>query len=125
MAMLAVFFGSLLTRIPLKMDVIRDRGSMAREVENGMIENVYRLQIMNTDEIAHRYRIVVSGIDSITLASPSEVKLQDTESRSVPVTVRIAYGKGVPGSNRIMFELKAVDDASVRVKEKASFFVPR
>lgn len=125
MAMLAVFFGSLLTRTPLKMDVIRDRGSMARVVEDGMIENVYRLQIMNTDEVAHRYRIVASGIDGITLASPSEVKLQDTESRSVPVTVRVAPGKGVPGSNQIMFELKAVDDDSVRVKEKASFFVPR
>ena len=83
------------------MDVIRDRGSMARVVEDGMIENVYRLQIMNTDEVAHRYRIVVSGIDGITLASADEVTLQDTESRSVPVTVRVAPGKGVPGSNQI------------------------
>lgn len=65
------------------------------------------------------------GIDGVMLASPSQVKLQDTESLSVPVTVRIAYGKGVPESNQIMFELKAVDDASVRVKEKASFFVLR
>lgn len=125
MAMLAVFFGALFTRTPLKMDVIRDRGSMARVAEDGMIENVYRLQIMNTDEVAHRYRIVVSGIDGIMLASPREVKLQDTESRSVPVTVRVAPGKGVPGPNQIMFELKAVDADSVRIKEKASFFVPR
>jgi cytochrome c oxidase accessory protein FixG len=124
-AIVVGFFGSLITRTPLKMDVIRDRGSMAREVEGGMIENVYRLQIMNADEVAHRYQIVVSGIDSITLASPGEVQLHGTESRSVPVTVRVTHGKGVPGSNQIMFELKAVDDPGVRVKEKASFFVPR
>lgn len=32
------------------MDLIRDRGVMAREVEDGMIENAFRLQIMYTDE---------------------------------------------------------------------------
>jgi polyferredoxin len=107
------------------MDVIRDRGSMAREVENGMIENVYRLQIMNTGEEAHRYKIVVSGIDSIALATPDEVSLQGTESRTVPVTVRVMHGKGAPGANGIAFELKAIDDDNLRVKEQASFFVPR
>ncbi len=121
----ALLFGSLLTRTPLRMDVIRDRGSMAREIENGTIENVYRLQIMNADEVARRYRIVVSGVDGIALASPDEVALRDTESRSVPVTVRLAHGKGVPGSNPIFFELRAIDDAAVRVKEKARFFVPK
>ena len=65
LAIVSVFVGTLLTRTPLKMDVIRDRGSMGREIEDGMIENVYRLQIMNTEETAHRYRISVSGIDGI------------------------------------------------------------
>jgi cytochrome c oxidase accessory protein FixG len=125
MAAVAAFFGSLLARTPLKMDVIRDRGSMAREVENGMIENVYRLQIMNTGEEAHRYKIVVSGIDSIALATPDEVSLQGTESRTVPVTVRVTHGKSAPGANGIAFELKAIDDENLRVKEQASFFVPR
>ena len=124
-AVVAAFLGSLLTRTPLKLDVIRDRGSMAREVENGMIENVYRLQIMNTDETAHRYRIAVSGIDGIALATPAEVTLQGTESRAVPATVRVAHGRGVPGSNRIVFELKASDDSALQVKEQASFLVPR
>lgn len=123
-AIVVVFFGSLLTRTPLKMNVIRDRGSLAREMENGAIENVYRLHIMNTDEIAHRYRIVVSGIDGIALASPDEVALRGAESRSIPATVRVTHGKGVPGPNKIAFELKTINDDSVHVKEKASFFVP-
>jgi cytochrome c oxidase accessory protein FixG len=50
LAIVSVFVGTLLNRTPLKMDVIRDRGSMGREIEDGMIENVYRLQIMNTEE---------------------------------------------------------------------------
>jgi len=120
-----VFFGTLSVRAPLKLDVIRDRGSLGREVDDGMIENVYRLQIMNTAETAHRFSLRVSGIESIALATPDEVQLNGTESRAVPIRVRVAHGAGKPGSNKIFFELTAVDDASLHVKEKAVFFVPR
>ncbi|OGB20795.1 MAG: cytochrome c oxidase accessory protein CcoG [Burkholderiales bacterium RIFCSPLOWO2_02_FULL_57_36] len=121
----AVFFGSLLMRTPLKVDVIRDRGAMGREVEDGLIENVYRLQIMNTAETTHRYRISVSGIESIRLATPDEVVLEGTASRGMPVKVRIARGNAAPGSNRIEFELRSLDGSNVVVKEKAVFIVPR
>jgi len=119
------FFGSLAMRTPVKLDVIRDRGSMGREVENGMIENVYRLQIMNTDEFPHRLRIAVSGIAGIALATPDDVSLAATESRAVPVRVRVPHGSAHPGSNRIEFELEALDGRPMKVEEKAVFIVPR
>jgi cytochrome c oxidase accessory protein FixG len=119
------FFGSLLSRTPLKLDVIRDRGAMGREVEDGMIENVYRLQIMNTSERDQRFRISVSGIDSIHLDTPREVEVAGTTTRAVPVRVRIEPGKGEQGSNRIEFELRSLDNERLRVNENAVFIVPR
>jgi cytochrome c oxidase accessory protein FixG len=121
----SVFFGTLFTRMPLKLDIIRDRGAMGREIENGMIENVYRLQIMNTSETSHHYKLAVSGIESIKLATPDEVVLEGTASRTLPVRVQLDQGKAKAGSNKIVFELKALDDESLQVKEKAIFFVPR
>jgi cytochrome c oxidase accessory protein FixG len=121
----AVFFGSLALRTPLKLDVIRDRGAMAREMEEGMIENVYRLQVMNISEQPHRYRISVKGIDGITLASADEVSLGATETRFVPVRVRVPHGAGHAGSNKIKFELKAIGDTHFEVEEKAVFLIPR
>ena len=91
---LSIFFGTLVTRTPVKMDVICDRGSMGREIEDGLIENVYRLQIMNADERAHRYHISVSGIDSIQLQGAGDFSLQGNESRAVPVNVRVSPLKG-------------------------------
>ena len=125
LVLVAVFFFTLLTRTPLKMDVIRDRGSMGREVEDGMIENVYRLQIMNTDEAAHRYRLSVSGIEGIAVQGVPEVSLLSTESRGVPVNIRIPAGVGEIGSNKIQFTLTDVDNPDIQVREKAVFFVPR
>jgi cytochrome c oxidase accessory protein FixG len=121
----AAFAGALALRTPLKLDVIRDRGAMGREVEDGMVENVYRLQIMNTAETAHRFRIAVSGIDSVSLATPSEAMLGGAATRALPVRVRVEHGKGKPGSNPIVFELTAEDDPGLHVTEKAVFFVPR
>lgn len=121
----SVFFGTLFTRTPVKMDVIRDRGSMGREIEDGMIENVYRLQIMNTDEAAHHYRISVSGIDTIQLQGAGEFMLNGTESRAVPVNVRVGQAKGEKGSNKIWFTLIDIDNPEIQLKEKAVFFVPR
>ncbi|KQW89943.1 cytochrome c oxidase accessory protein CcoG [Massilia sp. Root418] len=116
---------ALWLRTPLKMDVIRDRGAMGREVENGMIENVYRLQIMNTSEQAHRYRISVSGLSTLELVTDKEVELAGTETRAVPVRLRTAHGDGAKGSNKIAFELKALDDPALQVRENAVFIVPR
>src|SRR6478735_3906832 len=50
---------SLVTRVPVKMDVIPDPWNLAREVEGGRIENLYRLQVMNTEE---RARSLVLGV---------------------------------------------------------------
>ena len=36
---------------------MRDRGALARMVDDGRIENVYRLQIMNATEEPQRYRV--------------------------------------------------------------------
>ncbi|WP_353155224.1 cytochrome c oxidase accessory protein CcoG [Herminiimonas fonticola] len=125
LAIVIVFFTTLALRTPLKLDVIRDRGAMGREVEDGMIENVYRLQIMNTSESAHRYRISVYGIESLRLVTPDEVDLAATETRAVPIRLRTDQGQGEPGSNKISVTLQAVDDRRLQVTEEAVFFVPR
>src|SRR6266496_3000023 len=60
--------GSLALRNPLKVDVIRDRGSLAREAAPGVIENVYRVQLMNTDEKARELAIRAEGLPGLRVA---------------------------------------------------------
>ncbi|MBA5685938.1 cytochrome c oxidase accessory protein CcoG [Rugamonas apoptosis] len=116
---------ALWLRTPLKMDVIRDRGAMGREVEDGMIENVYRLQIMNTTEQAHTYRIRVAGMEHLHLVTPDTVKVGATETLAYPIRLRAEHESGHKGSNKIEVELEATDDPSLHVREHAVFIVPR
>jgi len=116
---------SLFLRTPLKLDVIRDRGSLGREVEDGMIENVYRLQIMNTSEQRQTYRITVDGLPGLTLLTRGEVTLEPTETLAWPIRLRAPHGAGEKGSNKIGIALTSLADPSLHVHEKAVFFVPR
>jgi cytochrome c oxidase accessory protein FixG len=110
-------------RVPLKVDVIRDRAAIAREVEDGLVENVYRLQIMNTTEGARVFEIAVSGLPTIHLASEPRVLVGNTEARMLPVRVRVAPGQVAAGTHRIQFSVRAIDDGNVWVDEKSVFIV--
>ncbi len=121
----SAFAASLYWRTPVKLDVIRDRGSMGREVEDGMIENIYRLQVMNTSEQPQRLRLSVSGIEGIRLDTPELIEVAGTETRAVPVRVRVGPDQGERGSNKIVFELQSLDLEWLHVKEDAVFIVPR
>jgi len=118
------YFGALALRVPLKLDVMLDRGALAREAQDGTVENAYRLQVMNTDGRPHRYRLAVSGIGTPRLVSATEIELAATASRAVPVTVRADRRALSSGANPIRFELQATDDDRLRVAESAVFFVP-
>jgi cytochrome c oxidase accessory protein FixG len=128
---LAAFFTSLYLRSPFKVDVVRDRASLARMVEDGYIENVYRLQIMNATETPQRYRITVSGLDHLKMTTPSEIEIGPTEALWVPVSIRVppevAQSAG-SGAHAVHFDIERMagqDDTSRRVHEKSTFLVPR
>lgn len=115
---------SLAVRIPLKVDVIRDRSSLAREVEDGLIENVYTLRIINTSEQVQRYSIGVSGLPGVDIAGPHTVQVAPASTQNMLVSVRAQPEAGAKGANRIYFDVKAQDLDNVSVHEKASFMLP-
>ena len=110
-------------RVPLKVDVIRDRAAISREVEGGLIENVYRLQIMNTREAPRRFDIDVEGLPTATLVGEAGVTLEGAEAKLVPIKVRVPAGALAAGTHPIRFEVQARDDESVKVREKSVFIV--
>jgi cytochrome c oxidase accessory protein FixG len=70
---LLILCGTLLTnllmRVPLELDVIRDRNTLYRETREGLIENVYTLKILNMDSAQHQYTLRADGIDGMKLVT--------------------------------------------------------
>lgn len=120
---------SLAMRDSFRVDVVRDRGVMARIAEGGMLENVYRLQIMNATESLQHYQLSASGIDNLKVRSDvadaeNTVTVNPAESRWIPVRLQIPDGSIRSGSHHIEFVVRSVEGKE-EVTEKSVFLVPR
>jgi cytochrome c oxidase accessory protein FixG len=120
---LALIWG-LANKADLRVNVIRDRAILAREVEGGLIENVYRLQVMNVTEQAHRYVVTVSGLDNIKMEGETAVEVSPAASKSLNVAVRVPPEAAKKGSHTIFFDVKAENNPQLAVHEKATFLMP-
>ena len=121
LAIIAALVVALLVRVPLKVDVIRDRGALSREVDDGQVENVYRLQVMNTSEASQVYLIAATGLPGLAIASETSFEVPPATTKSVPLRLRAKEDEVAPGSHAIVIEIVAQDDRAIHVREKTTF----
>jgi hypothetical protein len=111
---------------------------MARLTDDGKLENVYRLQIMNGTESVQHYKLSVSGVKDLEIESESvtedeeseheshskTIMVKPAESRWLIVDLKIPDGTLETGSHKIEFQIEAVESKEI-VTEKSVFLVPR
>ncbi len=124
LAIVVAMLLSLWMRPPFKVDVERDRGTLARIVSGGRLENVYRLQIMNAAESLQEFQISAEGLPGLTVSSDATLSVESTQSRWVAVRVQLPYDGAAPGSHPIHFKVTSSPAGTV-VTEKSVFIVPR
>jgi cytochrome c oxidase accessory protein FixG len=124
---------SLAVRMPFKVDVVRDRATLAREIEDGVVENVYRLQIMNAEESSQRFVLEARGLDGLSVAAPrAGLTLAPAEARWVTVSLRLTpdaarrLGSGVHPMQFSIRRISPDGHAPAReLVERSTFVVPR
>jgi len=131
---------SLARKNPLKVDVIRDRGALAREAAPGVVENVYRLQIMNTAEQAHRFTITADGLPGLKVVGVDQpVEVAGASTQLVPLRLQAPAGddehedrhEGRDGrdadrrSRKVELVIQAQDDPAMVRREDSTFLFPR
>jgi cytochrome c oxidase accessory protein FixG len=132
LAIVAMGVGALAMRNPLKVDIIRDRGALAREAVPGLIENVYRIQLMNTDEKARQVTIAATGLPGISVIGIAQpIVLEPSSARLIPLRVQVPTdstsetGAPKPGTYKIEFVIQSLDNEQVSRHEQSSFIIPR
>ena len=136
LALIVAVVASLWLRTPFRVNVMRD-GVMARLSDDGKIENVYRLQIMNGTETTQHYVLNVTGLEDVEIETEAtkdvegddehhlkSIEVKPAESRSVIVDLKIPDGTLDSGSHKIKFEIKSLEGQQT-VTEKSVFLVPR
>jgi cytochrome c oxidase accessory protein FixG len=125
--LLAITIGmavSLSLRTPFKVDVIRDRAALSRIVAGGMVENIYRLQIMNAAEQTQHYTITASGLPGLVVLADSPIEVGPAQARWVLLRLHVPYNAVAPGSHPVQLQIETSDHAHT-LSEKAAFIMPR
>jgi len=119
---------SLASRHSYRVDIVRDRAALARLVEDGWVENVYRLQIMNATESPQRYRLEAEGLPGLRLSQATEVEVGPAEARWVAVGLRMppeALQGLKAGAHPVRWRIVRDGEVPESVTEKSTFVVPR
>lgn len=123
--LLVVVGYSIAVRAPTDLDVIRDRNTLYRETDEGLIENVYTLRILNKDDTAHTYVASVSGLPEMTLLlDKPDVTVQAGDIADLSARIRMDPYYLKSQSSEIEFHLRSQNDPGLSISEPARFVGP-
>ncbi len=116
---------SISQRVPIELDIIRDRNMLYRETDMGLVENVYTLKLINMDERPHRFKLTVAGLEGLQLDIAQDViEVASAEVRNLPVRVRIDPINLKRPSTSITFTIEAQDDSGLTTTQSGRFIGP-
>ena len=122
---------SIALRSPFKVDIVRDRASLARIVDDGFVENVYRLQLMNATESVQSYAVSADGLPGLEMPGAKTMTLGPAEARWITVALRVPPQTAAgtkPGAHEIHFTVERqsqAGDSARSLREKSTFVLPR
>jgi len=121
MVMVGLLLADLFTRVPLEVDIIRDRNALYRETNDGLIENVYTLKVLNKSQQDYTYQISIEGLPRHTLIGDSILKVKGSQIATLPISVAVdPYD--IPGRvTDIQIHVVALEDSEIVVSEPSKF----
>lgn len=128
-ALLALITAALIyamaVRVPVELDIIRDRNALYRQTNEGLIENIYTLKLINMDNKTHNYSLNVTGIDGLkVILRKQEIRIPSGEVMNLPIRVQVDPINLDKAGNDLKFELKALDAPEISITETGRFIGP-
>ena len=126
LVIIATAIGSAIwLRVPVELDVIRDRMALYRESSEGMIENVYTLRLINMDGHPHTFNIDMESELPLHRSQPFKpVTLDAFEIREVPLTLQIDPVAITSTTSDVYFWVTATDSPALTSRAESRFIGP-
>lgn len=121
------FLISMVFRVPLDLDIIRDRNQLYRVTGMGMVENVYTLKVMNKTQNQQQYFVRVSaqpGVKTIRYLGDPEITVKAGEILSLPVRVEADPEFLQAKNSLIYFEIWSKNNPRHSVIQESRFISP-
>lgn len=122
--MTGLFIFALGTRVPLRVDVLRERDHLYRQTGDGLVENTYALRVINMDERPHRYRISSSGLNDSTLTGTTSIAVDGGEVKELALRITIDPALLHNTRTPISFHIESEDNPQHTIDVATGFFGP-
>ena len=121
--MTLLFVYTLATRIPLEVDVLRDRDMLYRLRPDGAVENSYTVKINNMDQRDHHYTIAVEGGPMLAYTGQREVMIEAGEVGEL--LIRLTSSEPLSAANiPISFVVSERDQPTLSDRAESRFISP-
>jgi len=114
---------SISDRVLLRAELLRDRNALYRELPGDIIENVYRLKLINMDNKTHHYSIEVINNDDIKLSVSPEPVLDPEQVGTFIVHMQAPATAG-RGSMKVDVQFTADDQPGMQRVVSSRFLLP-
>ena len=123
LSIMAAFLVTLSNRVPLRVEVIRDRATLSRSTEDGRLENLYTVQILNMENRPHKYVVTATGAEDIqvVVGDTRNLKAEPQASTNVPVRLQIDPINLKGPSTPIMIRVQSEENPELVRETKTSF----
>ena len=114
----------LIARVPIELDIIRDRGALHKMTSNGLIQNSYLLKIANMTEQPQTFVISVDGLSGLAFRSSQRVQVPGGDAVTVPTLLVLPADLNRLPTSKIYFSITGEEDPKLATTEESRFFGP-
>ena len=126
LAIMIAYFGYTIgARIPVDVDVVRDRGARLYRIKGDRVQNVYTIKINNMDRRAHVYDVTLKGELNFQLKGYRALGIEEGEVFTIPVRVSVLHSELTQVKTPIEIIVTARDDAAVSARHSSVFIGPK
>lgn len=122
--MMAYFSYLIFDRIPIEVDVHRDRGQLFIEVSESLIENVYMLRIANKGNQNLTFTISVNSTVPMELMDKNTISVNAGKLVDYPIRLRANLDNLIDRNTDISIKVQATADSGIQSEIESRFIAP-
>ncbi|MCL7928611.1 cytochrome c oxidase accessory protein CcoG [Halomonas llamarensis] len=124
LSMVALLIGFLNARVPIDVEVARDRQALFESAEDGHIVNYYNVTLRNQDTQVHRYALTATGLPGLRLRGMDTIEVAAFETRHLRVSLTADGELLTQPSHPVELRFVALDDPSITNVSETRFLGP-
>ncbi|MCP4882015.1 MAG: cytochrome c oxidase accessory protein CcoG [Gammaproteobacteria bacterium] len=122
---ISAFIGAqLLTRVPIEVDLIRDRQTLFHDLGEGVIENTYHLKVSNKSQETITISVALNDVVDYKYIGQQRLLIAPNATIEQMLRIQIHTDNLISPKTDITFDVKSINDKSIRMEQESRFLAP-